>query len=163
MIIVLGAVHGHSHAGIAWRVGQVYVSAPEAFEQGRQYIGRDNAAPTAVAKPGEPASSAGIKAIDPETGKTMWDFKIFQSSLTNGVLATAGNVVFGAGRDGNLVALDARSGAHLWHFQTGANVNASPNQLRGRRSSVHRHRRRKRRVRVRATGIIATLAGPSSL
>jgi PQQ-dependent dehydrogenase (methanol/ethanol family) len=106
--------------------GQVYVSAPEAFEQGRQYIGRDSAAPTVVAKPGEPLPSAGIKAVDPETGKTMWDFKIFQSSLTNGVLATAGNLVFGAVRDGNLVALDSRSGAHLWHFQTGANINASP-------------------------------------
>ena len=56
----------------------------------------------------------------------MWDFKIFQGSLANGVLATGGNVVFGAMRDGNLVALDARSGKHLWHFQTGANMNASP-------------------------------------
>jgi len=42
------------------------------------------------------------------------------------VLATAGNVVFGGVRDGNVVALDARSGAHLWHFQTGANISASP-------------------------------------
>jgi len=42
------------------------------------------------------------------------------------VLATAGNVVFGAIRDGNLVALDAKSGDHLWHFQTGANIAASP-------------------------------------
>jgi len=40
------------------------------------------------------------------------------------VLATAGNVVFGAVRDGNVVALDAKSGAHLWHFQTGATVAA---------------------------------------
>ena len=42
----------------------------------------------------------------------------FRGSLTNGVLATAGNIVFGAIRDGNLVALDAKSGAHLWHVQT---------------------------------------------
>ena len=56
----------------------------------------------------------------------MWDFKIFQGSLTNGVLATAGGVVFGAIRDGNLVALDARTGKHLWHFPTGANMSASP-------------------------------------
>ena len=56
----------------------------------------------------------------------MWDFKIFQGSNTNGVLATAGNVVFGAIRDGNLVALDARTGRHLWHFQTGGNMAASP-------------------------------------
>ena len=106
--------------------GQVYVSAPETFEAGRQYIGRDRAAATAGPKPGEPASSSGIKALDPETGKTIWDFKTFQGSLTNGVLATAGNVVFGAVRDGNLVALDAKSGDHLWHFQTGANIAASP-------------------------------------
>jgi alcohol dehydrogenase (cytochrome c) len=106
--------------------GQVYVSAPEAFESGRQYIGREAAANSAGPKPDEPPPSAGIKALDPETGKTMWDFKIFQSSLTNGVLTTAGNVLFGGVRDGNLVALDARSGAHLWHFQTGATVAASP-------------------------------------
>ncbi len=35
-------------------------------------------------------------------------------------------MLFGAIRDGNLVALDARSGTHLWHFQTGANLSASP-------------------------------------
>jgi alcohol dehydrogenase (cytochrome c) len=106
--------------------GQAYVSTPEAFEAGRQYIGRTAAPQAAGPKPGEPPSSAGIKALDPETGKTMWDFKILQGSLTNGVLATAGNVVFGGVRDGNIVALDARSGANLWHFQTNANIAASP-------------------------------------
>ncbi len=106
--------------------GQGYVSSPVTYEAGRQYIGREAAGAGVGPKPGEPAASAGIKALDPETGKTMWDFKIFQGSLTNGVLATAGNVVFGAVRDGNIVALDARSGAHLWHFQTGANMAASP-------------------------------------
>src|SRR5207245_3760347 len=74
----------------------------------------------------DPPPSAGIKAIDPENGKTMWDFKIFQGSLTNGVLATAGGVVFAAIRDGNLAALDATTGKPLWHVQTGANVAASP-------------------------------------
>jgi alcohol dehydrogenase (cytochrome c) len=106
--------------------GQVYASAPQTFEAGRQYIGRDSAARTVDPKPGEPPASAGIKALDPETGLTLWDFKIFQSSLTNGVLATAGNLVFGGVRDGNIVALDARSGEHLWHFQTGAGIAASP-------------------------------------
>jgi alcohol dehydrogenase (cytochrome c) len=109
--------------------GQRYVSTPAPFESGRQYIGR--AAPAANAgpparRPGDPEPSAGIKAIDPETGRQVWDFKIFQGSLTNGLLATAGNVVFGSLRDGNLVALDAATGKHLWHFQTGANMAASP-------------------------------------
>ena len=80
----------------------------QTFEAGKQYIGRRDAARRSSARsPASPAPSAGIKALDPETGKTMWDFKIFQGSLTNGVLATAGNVVFAAMRDGNLVALDA--------------------------------------------------------
>ncbi len=107
--------------------GQAYISSPQTFEQGRQYIGRDTTSNRTVSpKANEPSPSAGIKALDPDTGKTMWDFKIFQGSLTNGVLATAGNVVFGAVRDGNIVALDAASGRHLWHFQTGASMAASP-------------------------------------
>ena len=107
--------------------GQAYVSAPVPFEEGRQYIGRDTAGGSRAApKAGEPAPSAGIKAIDPETGKTVWDFKIFRGSLTNGVLATAGGVLFASVRDGNLVALDSKSGQHLWHFQTGGNNAASP-------------------------------------
>ena len=106
--------------------GQRYASAPAPFETGRQYIGRRDPGTDPGPRSGEPAASAGIKALDPETGKTMWDFKIFQGSLTNGVLATAGHVVFGAIRDGNLVALDAKSGKHLWHVQTGGNMAASP-------------------------------------
>jgi alcohol dehydrogenase (cytochrome c) len=107
--------------------GQRYVSAPSPFEAGRQYIGRAQPGAASVGpRPGEPSPSAGIKAVDPETGNTMWDVKIFQGSLTNGVLATAGNVVFGAIRDGNLVALDAKTGAHLWHVQTGGSLAASP-------------------------------------
>jgi PQQ-dependent dehydrogenase (methanol/ethanol family) len=105
--------------------GQRYVSQPVAFEQGRQYIGRGQAGP-ASPRPGEPTASTGIKAIDPETGQTKWDFKTSQGSLQNGVLATAGNVLFASIRDGNLAALDARTGAHLWHFQTGSNPAASP-------------------------------------
>ena len=106
--------------------GQGFASASVAYEAGRQYIGRVTGAAPVTAKPGEPEPSAGIKAIDPETGRTIWDFKIFQGSLTDGVLATAGNLVFGAVRDGNLVALDAKTGQPLWHFQSNANMNASP-------------------------------------
>jgi alcohol dehydrogenase (cytochrome c) len=108
--------------------GQTYASAPATYEAGREYIGRQTPG-TATApprQPGEPDASAGIKAIDPDTGKTMWDFKIAQGSLTTGVLATAGNVVFAATREGNLIALDAKTGEHLWHFQTGAAMAASP-------------------------------------
>ena len=51
---------------------------------------------------------------------------MFQGSVTNGVIATAGGVLFASIRDGNLVALDAKTGTLLWHFQTGGNNAASP-------------------------------------
>jgi len=101
------------------------VSAPAPFEAGKQYIGRGRGAAAPRGKD-DPQPSAGIKAIDPETGKTMWDFKLLQGSLSNGVMATAGGVVFGASREGYLIALDAKSGKYLWRFQTGGNMAASP-------------------------------------
>ena len=107
--------------------GQRYASSPAPFEPGKQYIGRAPKVDPAVGpKPNEPGRSSGVKAIDPETGKTMWDVKTYQRSLATGVLATGGQMLFAALRDGNLAALDARDGRHLWHFQTGANIAASP-------------------------------------
>ena len=65
-------------------------------------------------------------AIDPETGAVKWRYKIAQASLGSGVLATGGGLVFAATGDGNLIALDSRTGAPMWHFQTGARIGASP-------------------------------------
>ena len=42
-------------------------------------------------------------------------------------VATAGGLVFTADHDGDLVALDAKAGAELWHFYMGSN--ASPGAL----------------------------------
>jgi PQQ-dependent dehydrogenase (methanol/ethanol family) len=107
--------------------GQQFMSAPAEIERGRQYIGRAPARGGPPARgPNDPAPNSGIKAIDPENGKTVWDFKTFQGSLTNGLVATGGGVVFASIRDGNIVALDARTGKPLWHYQTGGNHAASP-------------------------------------
>ena len=107
--------------------GARFVDGPAEYERGRPYVGggAGRGAPPARGA-NDPPPSAGIKAIDPENGKTAWDFKISQGSLNNGVLATSGGVVFAAIRDGNLAALDARTGKPLWHFQTGAGLAASP-------------------------------------
>ena len=99
--------------------GQRFTRTPQQFEEGRQYQGGRGAGL------GEPVA-AGIKAIDPETGETKWEYKISRGSLAAGVLATAGNVVFAATGEGNLIALDARTGAALWHYSTGATMAASP-------------------------------------
>ena len=99
--------------------GQRYFSETQPFESGRQYPGGRGAS-TGQAR------SAGIKAIDPENGRTVWNFPLTQGGLTSGVLATAGGVVFAASKEGYLFALDARTGTPLWRFQTGAAIDASP-------------------------------------
>jgi alcohol dehydrogenase (cytochrome c) len=43
-----------------------------------------------------------------------------------GTVSTAGGVVFTGDDDGNLVALDAKTGKDLWHFSTGRGLFASP-------------------------------------
>jgi alcohol dehydrogenase (cytochrome c) len=65
-------------------------------------------------------------ALDVETGETKWRFKIAQATLGGGVMATGGGVVFASAADGNLIALDSRTGKLLWRFQTGGRIAASP-------------------------------------
>ena len=66
-----------------------------------------------------------MQAFDPETGKAQWKFQLTQNSLSAGVLATAGGLVFAASREGNLIALDATTGKPLWHFGAGAEIASS--------------------------------------
>src|SRR6185436_9056402 len=66
-----------------------------------------------------------IRALDPRTLDKKWDFKM--SDITwAGVLTTASDVVFGGGKEGYFLALDARTGALLWKAALGGQVNAGP-------------------------------------
>ena len=67
-----------------------------------------------------------VRALDPLTGAKRWDFPLHVGSHAAGVLSTAGGVVFAASLDGNLIALDARTGKELWHYQTGTQILSSP-------------------------------------
>ncbi len=99
--------------------GQRFLRTPQEYEQGKQYQGGRGQ------RLGEPGM-ASIKAIDPETGATKWEYKLSRGSLSAGVLATAGGIVFAASGDGKLTALDARTGAELWSASAGPNIAASP-------------------------------------
>jgi alcohol dehydrogenase (cytochrome c) len=48
------------------------------------------------------------------------------ATMWAGTVSTAGGLVFTGDDDGNLVALDAKTGADLWHFPTGQTLYASP-------------------------------------
>jgi PQQ-dependent dehydrogenase (methanol/ethanol family) len=67
-----------------------------------------------------------VRALNPRTGKAVWNFTLQTGSYAAGVLSTAGGVVFAASDEGHLIALDARTGAELWHFQTGSKIASSP-------------------------------------
>ncbi len=74
-------------------------------------------------KLGEPGF---IRALEATSGKLRWEYPIHKGAPSTGNLATAGGVLFAAGADGNLIALDSRTGKHLWHYQTGARIISSP-------------------------------------
>ena len=60
-----------------------------------------------------------VDAWDPVTGKRAWTSP-YKYVLMSSMLATGGDLVFTGDPEGNFFALDARTGAKLWNFQTGA-------------------------------------------
>jgi alcohol dehydrogenase (cytochrome c) len=66
-----------------------------------------------------------IRAYDPETLDAKWEYRMADITW-GGVLSTAGDLVFGGGKEGYFVALDSRSGAELWRMPVGGQVNSGP-------------------------------------
>nr|MBV6631215.1 PQQ-dependent methanol/ethanol family dehydrogenase [Oceanococcus sp. HetDA_MAG_MS8] len=66
-----------------------------------------------------------LRAIDPKTGKIVWEYKN-PAPLWGGVMSTAGNLVFTGTPEGFLKAFDAKTGDELWAFQTGSGVVGQP-------------------------------------
>src|SRR5262249_18818426 len=98
---------------------QVYYKVKTPYEPGKPFEGGG-----ARNVPGEEGFAV-VKALEPESGKLRWEFKL-HALATGGLLSTAGGLVFGGSREGYFFALDAESGKPLWRFQTGAQVGANP-------------------------------------
>ena len=64
-----------------------------------------------------------LSALDMHTNKLVWQ-QAWPERCYSGSVATAGGLLFIGRGDGRFTALDSRSGALLWAFQTGAGVNA---------------------------------------
>jgi alcohol dehydrogenase (cytochrome c) len=63
-----------------------------------------------------------LTAIDYQTGKISWQHRypgVASYGLQNGVLSTAGKLVFAGDAGGNLVAYDPATGKILWHTKIG--------------------------------------------
>jgi len=68
-----------------------------------------------------------VRALEVGTGKLVWDYPQLGSKRYGaGLLSTAGGLLFAGDDQGELTALEARSGKPLWHFNTGQQISASP-------------------------------------
>jgi alcohol dehydrogenase (cytochrome c) len=77
--------------------------------------------------PGDNAPGRSLKAIDIQTGKTVWEITdVGGGILGSGLMATAGDLVFYGDGSGAFVAASARDGKLLWHFNTGQGWKAGP-------------------------------------
>ena len=68
-----------------------------------------------------------LRAIDPKTGERRWEYPMTGPAESwAGTVSTAGGVIFFGDDEGQLVAVDAKDGRHLWHFATGEGMYTSP-------------------------------------
>jgi len=68
-----------------------------------------------------------VRALDLTTGKLSWEFKqIGSHDYAAGLLSNGGGLIFAGCDEGIFTALDAKTGAPLWHFNTGQAIAASP-------------------------------------
>jgi alcohol dehydrogenase (cytochrome c) len=68
-----------------------------------------------------------LRALNPKTGLRVWEYPMTGlGRMWTGTVSTAGGVIFSGDDDGNLLALDAKNGKHLWHFNVGEMLTASP-------------------------------------
>ncbi len=122
-----GAAGGKSWNEIAYspRTGFIYtpsleicgnvIASREDVKEGAGFFGGS----FSMAHPPNGSAHSHVDAYDPVTGKRAWTWT-YQYALLASMLATAGDLVFTGDPEGNFFALDARTGAKLWSFQTGA-------------------------------------------
>ncbi len=93
---------------------------PVTYKKGAAYLGAGF-----TIKPLNDDYIGAMRAIDPKSGKIVWELKN-NAPLWGGVMATAGDLVFYGVPEGYLKAVDAKSGKELWQFQTGSGIVAPP-------------------------------------
>jgi len=93
---------------------------PVAYKKGGAYLG----AGFTIKTVNEDYIGA-LRAINPKTGKIVWEVKN-NAPLWGGILTTGGGLVFYGTPEGYLKAMDASTGKELWKYQTGSGIVAPP-------------------------------------
>jgi PQQ-dependent dehydrogenase (methanol/ethanol family) len=100
----------------------IYTKNSEWWVRGESFYGG-----TTRRAPGE-INRKFVRAIDVESGRIAWQISDLGGGiLSSGLMSTAGGLVFyGDAPGGAFVAADAKTGAPLWHFNTGQSWKAGP-------------------------------------
>ena len=93
---------------------------PITYKKGAAYLGAGF-----TIKPNYEDHIGSLKAIDPDTGDLVWEYKN-DAPLWGGVMTTAGGLVFFGTPEGKFIALDDETGEELWSFQTGSGIVGQP-------------------------------------
>jgi alcohol dehydrogenase (cytochrome c) len=94
---------------------------PEKFEEGREYYA------TGVRRSRGTKAEKILLAFDLDTGKFAWKYpQVGERNSTAGTMSTATGLVFFGDNAQALEAVDAKTGAPLWHFTMGQSIHASP-------------------------------------
>ncbi len=93
---------------------------PISYKKGAAYLGAGF-----TIKPNYEDHIGSLKAIDPDTGEWVWEYKN-DAPLWGGVMTTAGGLVFFGTPEGEFIALDDETGEKLWSFQTGSGIVGQP-------------------------------------
>jgi alcohol dehydrogenase (cytochrome c) len=93
---------------------------PVTYKKGAAYLGAGF-----TIKPTFEDHIGALKAIDPTTGKIVWQNNN-KSPLWGGVLTTGGGLVIYGTPEGDLKAVDDATGKELWSFNTGSGIVAPP-------------------------------------
>ena len=97
----------------------LYFNSPQPYREGVFFFG------STFQPPANEKQWGALRALDPRTGELKWEFKYYSAPWA-GTLSTAGGLVFAGDMEGYILAVDARTGKELWHFQTGAPIYSSP-------------------------------------
>ena len=98
-----------------------YFLKPQEFEEGRTYYS------TGIKHPANRSPEKILLAYDVTSGKFVWRYpQIGTGHSAGGTMTTAGGLTFFGDDAESFEAVDAQSGAALWHFHTGQLMHASP-------------------------------------
>jgi alcohol dehydrogenase (cytochrome c) len=111
---------GYFYVPAGIRTG-AFVRYGDTYKRGQRYVAGNFSAPI-----GSPQAGT-FTAISGATNRIAWQHAMpYRMGGGGGSLVTAGGLVLRGEPDGNLVAVDAKTGAVLWKFQTGFGADAPP-------------------------------------